>query len=126
MYIYWKRLTGILAVLLFLTPITVFAQDWARGDRGDTEVTNDWQNTVRVTLWKERGGQMSRRIWTILPGQSAVLTDEGGRSLRVGRNDKVGDDWGQVDIGSVGQLWVRTWYVNVRDVWQATHQGRGR
>ena len=34
---------------------------------------------------------------------------------------KVGDDWGWVDVGQVGQFQNGRWYVNVRDVWQATH-----
>jgi hypothetical protein len=72
---------------------------------------------------------MSPRTWTILPGQSAVLADDTGRSLRVGGNDQinVGNDWGKVPIGAVGHLQDRIWYVSVRDVWRATHhQGRGR
>jgi hypothetical protein len=71
---------------------------------------------------------MTRRTWTIPRGQSAVLADESRRSLRVGGSDKikVGNDWGWVDIGTVGQLQGRTWYVNVREVWRATHQHRGQ
>jgi hypothetical protein len=124
-----RRVLVILVVALFLPPLLVFAQDYRRGDRGDIQVTNDWQDTVTVTLWKERGGQMSRQTWTIHPGQSALLAGEDGRSLRVRGNDKikVGDDWGRVDIGAVGQNMGGIWYVNVREVWRATHQrGRGR
>jgi len=111
-----------------IAPLVVVAQEGRRGDRGDIQITNDWENTVRVTLWKERGGQMSRRTWTIPQGQSAVLANEDGRSLRVGGNDKikVGDDWGRVDIGAVGQLQSGLWNVSVRDIWRATHQRRGR
>ena len=72
---------------------------------------------------------MSSQTWTIQPGQSALLAGEDGRSLRVRGNDKikVGDDWGRVDIGSVGQNVGGIWYVNVHTVWRATHhQGRGR
>jgi hypothetical protein len=56
---------------------------------------------------------MSPRTWTILPGQSAVLADDTGRSLRVGGNDQinVGNDWGKVPIGAVGHLQDRIWYV---------------
>jgi hypothetical protein len=123
-----RRVWGILAVVLLIAPFVVLAQEGRRGDRGDIQVTNDWENTVRVTLWKERGGQMSRRTWTIPQGQSAVLAGEDGRSLRVGGNDKikVGDDWGRVDIRTVGQRQDGIWNVSVRDVWRATHQGRGR
>jgi hypothetical protein len=118
---------AIVVIALFLIPLAAFAQDGRRGDRGEIQVTNDWENTVKVTLWNERGGQMTRRTWTIPPGQTALLAREDGRSLRVGRNDKinVGNDWGQVDIGSVGQQQGRIWYVRVRDIWRATHQGGG-
>jgi hypothetical protein len=37
---------------------------------------------------------------------------------------KVGDDWGWVDVAQVGQFQNGTWYVNVWDVWQATHAER--
>ena len=122
MLIYQKKLFGILTVLMLCTPMVVFSQDGRRWDRGDIQVNNDWERVVRVTLWNERGGQMSRRTWTILPGQSALLADERGQSLRVGGNDKikVGDDWGQVDIGTVGHRQGRVWYVSVREVWRAT------
>src|SRR5215217_6859574 len=117
----WQRVLGVLAVLLVMTPLAVFSQDWRRADRWNIHVTNDWENTVRVTLWNERGGQLSSRTWTIHPGQSALLADDTGRSLRVGGSDKikVGDDWEWVDIGSVGQRQGRTWHVNVRNIWQA-------
>jgi hypothetical protein len=128
MPINWKRLLGILAVLLFITPYSVFSQDRRRGDYGYLQVTNDWEHPVTVTLWKERGEQISRRTWTIRQGQTALLAGDDGGTLRVGGSDKikVGDDWGRVDIGTVGRLQGRTWYVNVRDIWQATHQERGR
>jgi hypothetical protein len=124
----WRRVWGILAIALLVAPLVVLAQEGRRGGRGDIQVTNDWEDTVKVTLWKERGGQMSRQTWTIPQGQSAVLAGEGGRSLRVGANDKikVGDDWGRVDIRTVGQLQGGIWNVSVRDVWRATHQRRGR
>ena len=47
---------GILAVALLIAPFAVFAQDGRRGNRGNIKVTNDWENTVQVTLLKERGG----------------------------------------------------------------------
>jgi hypothetical protein len=128
MSVKWIRAWGILTVVFLVAPLVVSAQGDRRGDRGDIQVTNDWENTVRVTLWKERGGQMSRRSWTIPQGQSAVLASEDGRSMRVGGNDKikVGDDWGRVDIRTVGQLQSGIWNVSVRDIWRATHQRRGR
>ena len=124
----WRRVWGILAVAFLLTPFAVVAQEGRRGDRGDMQVTNDWEHTVRVTLWKQRGEQISRRSWTIPQGQSVVLGDEGGRSIRVRSEDKikVGEDWGRVDIGAVGQLQGGVWNVSVRNIWQATHQRRGR
>jgi hypothetical protein len=123
-----RRVWGILAVALLLTPLVVFGQAGRRGDRGNIQVTNDWENTVKVTLWKERGGQMSRQTWTIPQGRSEVLANEDGRPLRVGGSDKikVGDDWGRVAMRSAGQLNGGTWNVSVRDVWRATHQDRGR
>jgi hypothetical protein len=51
-----RRVWVILVIAFLLTPLALLAQDWRRGDRGDIQVTNDWENTVRVTLWKERGG----------------------------------------------------------------------
>jgi hypothetical protein len=124
---YWKRLLGYLTVTVLFAPLALFAQDGRRSDRLSIQVINNWENTVHVTLWNERGGQMTRRSWTIPQGQSAILADESGRSLWVGGSDKikVGNDWGRVDIGAVGQLQGRIWYVRVRDVWQATHH-RGR
>ena len=119
---------GILAVVLLLAPLVALPQEGRRWSRGAIFVTNDWDNPVRVTLWKQRGEQISRRSWTISPGQSATLGDEWGRSLRVGADDKikVGEDWGRVDIGAVGRLRRDTWYVSVRNVWRATHdRGRG-
>src|ERR1700704_1605302 len=76
MTLQWRRVWGILAVAFLLTPFAVVAQEGRRGDRGDIQVTNDWENTVRVTLWKQRGEQISRRSWTIPQGQSVVLGDE--------------------------------------------------
>jgi len=124
----WRRVWGILAVAFLLTPFAVVAQEGRRGDRGDMQVTNDWEHTVRMTLWKQRGEQISRRSWTIPQGQSVVLGDEGGRSIRVRSEDKikVGEDWGRVDIGAVGQLQSGVWNMSVRNIWQATHQHRGR
>jgi hypothetical protein len=128
MSVKWIRAWGILAVVLLVAPLVVLAQEGRRGDRGDIQVTNDWDNTVKVTLWKQRGEQISRRSWTIAPGQSAVLGDEGGRSVRVRADDKikVGEDWGRVDIRAVGQLQSGIWNVSVRNVWRATHERRGR
>jgi hypothetical protein len=125
----WTSVWGFLAIAFVCASCTVAAQDYRRGDRGNIQVTNDWEDTVRVTLWKERGGQMSERTWTIRPGQSALLAGERGRSLWVRGSDLInlGNEWGQVPIGTVGTLQGGMWYVRVRDVWRATHrEGRGR
>jgi hypothetical protein len=124
----WMGWYSVVALAFWIAPLVVLAQEGSRRERGDIQVTNDWEQTVKVTLWKERGGQMSRRTWTIPQGQSAVLAGEDGRSLRVGGSDKikVGDDWGRVDIRHVGQLQGGLWNVSVRNIWQATHQRRGR
>src|SRR5712692_4243474 len=128
MQVLLMRWASMLAVVLFLTPMVVVAQGFPRGDRGEIKVTNDWDNTVLVTLWKQRGEQISRRSWTIPKGQSVLLATEDGRSLRVGGNDKikVDEEWGRIDIGTVGQFQNGIWSVNVRDIWRATHQRRGR
>jgi len=128
----WITFYGMLAIIWLLAPLVVLAQEGRRGGRGDIQVTNDWDNTVRVTLWKQRGEQISRQRWTIQPGQSTLLGDERGRSIRVRSDDKikVGEDWGRVAIGTVGQLQGNTqgntWYVSVRDVWRATHERGSR
>ena len=124
----WITSYGMLAAVLLLVPLMGLAQEGRRWSRGAVLVTNDWDNPVRVTLWKQRGGQISRRSWTISPGQSATLGDEEGRSIRVGADDKikVGEDWGRVDIGAVGQWRGHTWVVSVRNIWRATHERGSR
>ena len=37
---------------------------------------------------------------------------------------KVGNDWGWMDVEQVDQFQNGTWYVNVRNVWAATHYDR--
>jgi hypothetical protein len=55
-----------------------------------------------------------------------VVLQERGERIKARSNDKItvedGGDW--VDIGQVGQFQNGAWYVNVRDVWAATHQDR--
>ena len=128
MSVKWIKAWGILAVVLLAAPLVVLAQEGRRGDRGDIQITNNWDNTVAVTLWKQRGEQISRRSWTIPPGRSVILGNEEGRSIGVRADDKikVGEDWGRVDVGAVGQLQRGLWNVNVRDIWRATHERGGR
>ncbi len=54
------------------------------------------------------------------------MLEEGRRSIKVrpSYKMKVGEDWGWVDVGQVGQFQNGTWYVNVRNVWAATHDDR--
>lgn len=123
----------ILAILLWM-PLLVSAGDyWDYGDyhserrqRPEIYVTNDWRDLVRITLWKERGERISKREWLLESGESAYLANEDGRRLRVRGSDKikVGDDWGRVRIDEVGEFRNGVWYVNVRDIWRATHRDR--
>lgn len=125
----------ILTVLLWM-PILASAGDYRdygdyRGERPrrpEIHVTNDWRDLVRITLWKERGERVSKREWLLESGESAYLANEDGRRLHVSGSDKikVGEDWGRVRIEDVGYLRDGVWRVNVRDIWQATHQDRPR
>jgi hypothetical protein len=93
--------------------------------RGLLEVINDWDNPVNITVWspqRERIGE-----WVVSPGQTSTL-EEGGHQIRVRPHYKikVGEDWGWVDVGQVGQFHNGAWYVRVRDIWRATHGARQR
>jgi hypothetical protein len=122
-------LWGMLAVVLVLTPVLAGAQVYYRESqlarsydqtRGPIQVINDWRDVVNVSMWSESRERIGE--WTVRPGERALL-GEARRPIRVRPNYKikVGDDWGWVDVGQVGQFQNGTWYVNVRDVWQATH-----
>ena len=52
------------------------------------------------------------------------MLGEARQPIRVRSNYKmkVGDDWGWVDVGQVGQFQNGVWHVTVRNVWAATHQ----
>jgi len=123
-----------LAVAVLIAPLWAVAQPqpreprWDRGadrSRGAIEIINDWRDDVNLTLWTDQRERLGE--WSIRPGEQVVL-QEGGRRLRVRPNYKikVGDDWGWVNVGQVGQFSNGTWYVNVRNVWQATHADRQR
>jgi len=66
-------------------------------------------------MWSSRRERIGD--WIIRPGDNAVLEVDGER-IRVRPSYKVtvGDDWGWVDIGEVGQFQQGTWYVSVRTI----------
>lgn len=118
-----------LVAVLVLTPLLATAQVTYREShqartyahaRGPIQVVNDWRDVVNLSLWSERQERMG--AWVVRPGERALL-GEARRPIRVRPTSKikVGDDWGWVDVGQVGQFQHGTWYVHVRDVWQATH-----
>ena len=126
------------AVVLLLAPLLAVAQPRpheARPDRsperssssdrsrGDMQVVNDWRDAVSLSMWSEHQERMGE--WSIRPGENVVLQERGERN-RVRPTDKikVGEDWGWVDVGQVGQFQNGVWHVNVRNVWAATHQDR--
>ena len=123
------KLWGILVAVLVLTPLLVAAQVYYQESRptrnsdqarGPIEVVNDWRDVVNVSMWSERRERIG--AWVVRPGERALL-GEARRPIRVRPTYKikVGDEWGWVDVEQVGQFQNGTWYVNVRDVWQATH-----
>jgi len=124
------KLWGIVAVVLLLTPLLAVAQVRYRESqlapnydqtRGPVQVINDWRDVVNVSMWSENRERIGE--WVVRPGERVVL-GETRRPIRVRPNYKikVGEDWGWVDVGQVGQFQNGTWYVNVRDVWQVTHE----
>ena len=124
-----RKLWGILVAVLALTPLLASAQAYYRESRpvqnhdqarGPIQVINDWRDVVNVSMWSAQRERIG--AWVVRPGERALL-GEARRPIRVRPNYKikVGDDWGWVDVGQVGQFQNGTWYVNVRDVWQATH-----
>ncbi len=128
------QLLVILVGALILAPGGAIAQDEFRPfepersrdwPRGEIQVTNDWRDEVNVTMWthqRERIGDS----WVLEPGESAYLAvDEDRIKVRPSYKIKVGNDWGWVNLGNVGQFHRGTWYVNVRDIWRATHRRDG-
>ena len=140
----WMRRYGVLAILLLLSPLWACAQvqiplpQWppfpneprarppehfSDQPRGLLEIINDWEDTVKVAVWshhRERIGE-----WIIAAGQPALFEIEGERiKVRPHYKIKVGDDWGWVDVGQVGEFQNGVWYVRVRDIWRATHGRR--
>jgi hypothetical protein len=126
----WIRWCGMLAGVLVLALMVVIAQgqpreprwEYTRGwPRGEIQVTNDWQEDVKVSMWSSRRERIGE--WIITPGANAVLEADGVQiKVRPSYKIKVGEEWGWVDVGDVGQFQQGTWYVSVRNVWRATHR----
>jgi hypothetical protein len=123
-----------LAVVVCITPLVAIAQpqpreprseSGAERSRGAIQVVNDWRDEVNLSMWSDQRERIGE--WSIRPGEQVVLQERGQRiRVRPNYKIKVGEDWGWVDVGQVGQFQHGTWYVNVRDVWQATHRDRPR
>lgn len=126
----------LLTAALFLAPLAAnaqqtmqedFGREYPRGQpRGYIQVSNDWRDVVNVTMWthqRERIGD----AWEIEPGRTVYLLADGVRvKARPNYKIKVGNDWGWVNLGDVGQFRGGRWYVRVRDIWRATHSRGGR
>jgi hypothetical protein len=121
-----------LVVVVCITPLVAVAQPQPREPRSDRgaeqargtiQVVNDWRNEVSLSMWSDQRERIG--AWSIRPGEEVVLQERGQRiKVRPTYKIKVGDDWGWVDVAQVGQFQNGTWYVNVWDVWQATHAER--
>ena len=112
MHAKWTRWCGMLAVVVLIAPLWAVAQPRPREPRSDRsadraraqiQVINDLRDEVSLSGWSD--------------------TQERLR-VRPNYKIKVGDDGDRVDVRQVGQFQNGTWYVNVRDVWAATHQDR--
>ena len=91
--------------------------------RGIIQVTNDWRDEVQLSLWSHRREPIGE--WSIGPGDNVVLEADGEQiKVRPNYKIKVGDDWGWVNLGEVGQFQQGTWFVSVRSIWSATHRER--
>jgi hypothetical protein len=87
------------------------------------QVVNDWRDAISLSMRSDNQERLGE--WSIRPGEHVVLQERGER-IRVRPNYKItvgdGGDW--VDVGQIGQFRNGTWYVNVQDVWAATHPDR--
>ena len=123
----WLGWFSLLVIGLWAIPLVTSAQRYDDRDedgRGPIEVTNDWRDEVQITMWTHRRERIGGS-WTIDPGDAAFLAVDGGRiKVRPRYKIKVGNDWGWVNVGQVGHFQDGVWYVNVRDVWRATHRDR--
>ena len=123
----WLGWFSILVVWLWARPSVASAQRYDDRDedsRVSIEVTNDWRDEVQITMWTHRRERIGGS-WTLDPGDAAFLAVERERiKVRPRYKIKVGNDWGWVNVGQVGHFQDGVWYVNVRDVWRATHRDR--
>jgi len=132
MHAKWMRLWGMVAIVLLLAPLMTVAQPRTREarpdsssdrSRGEIQVVNDWRDEVSLSMWSDNRERLGE--WSIRPGENVVLQERGERiRVRPNYKIKVGEDWGWVEVGQVGQLQNGVWHVNVRNVWAATHQDR--
>jgi hypothetical protein len=132
MHTKWMRRWGLGALLLVLTPLLAAGQSRAREalpdrsaerSRGEVHVSNDWRDEIILSMRSDNQDRLGE--WSIRPGEQVVLQERGER-IRVHPNSKiaVGESGDWVEVGQVGKFRNGTWYVNVRDVWAATHQDR--
>src|SRR2546426_1878512 len=121
MHVKGMTLWGTLVMVLMLTPLLAVAQVpyWESRQardydpaRGPMHVINDWRGVVTVSMWSQHREWIG--AWVVRPGERVVL-GEARRPIRVRPNYKikVGEDWGWVDVGQVGQFQHGTWYVYV-------------
>jgi hypothetical protein len=148
-----RRFSAFALSLALLMPSAVFAQNplnqflnealhqlepdsekrWLRPPderRAYVKITNDWRDTVRLTMWTKRGTQIGS-AWTIRSGQAGYLKEDRQRiTATEDYSIRVGDDSTAIPVGRVGERRDDVWYVTVRDIWRATHRhgrgGRGR
>ncbi|MFZ1325097.1 MAG: hypothetical protein WAT67_03550 [Candidatus Contendobacter sp.] len=120
-----------LAAAVWFAPGGAMAQDDGQGfgseygrdrPRGQIQVTNDWRDTVTVTLWTHQRERIGSS-WEIDVGDTAYLAiDQERIRVRPNYKIKVGEDWGWVNVGDVAEFRRGVWYANVRDIWRATHR----
>ena len=136
MHAKWTRWCGMLAVVVLIAPLWAVAQPRPREprsyngpysgpdrSRGEMQVSNDWRDEVSLSVWSDNRERLGE--WLIRPGENVVLQERGERiRVRPNYKIKVGDDGDWVEVGQVGQFQNGTWYVNVRNVWAATHYDR--
>jgi len=143
----WYGWSKVLTVLVVLAPLLATAQPqrqppahwppfpteprplppehYADEPRGLLEVVNDWQDDVQVTVWSHRRERIGE--WMIRAGDTVFFDVDGERiKVRPHYKIKVGEDWGWVNVGQVGEFHNGVWYVRVRDIWRATHGARQR